>query len=193
VDAPATPRRDWLEPVARRKPAVAVAVAAVLALLAWRFGPRPDLVAFGYLGVVGVLLTVIDAETKRLPDPLTLPSYLIGAALLGAAAPFIEDGGDRFLHALAGMAALWLCYAVQWFIVPAQIGLGDVKLAGVLGLYLGWLGLTAVVTALAAIHLLAGAFAFGLLVTRRAGLKTLIPFGPFMLIGTFFAVLLNAS
>ncbi|REE99662.1 prepilin peptidase [Thermomonospora umbrina] len=184
--------RDWLAPVARRPLPVTIAAAAVVALLAWRIGPRPDLAAFVLLGVVAVLLAVIDAELKRLPDPLTLPSYPAGVALLGLAAPFTEDGGARLLHALLGMAALWLLYAVQWFLVPGQLGFGDVKLAGVLGLYLGWLGPAAALTGVLAIHVTGGLYALGLLITRRAGLRTQIPFGPFMLLGTLIAVLVHA-
>jgi leader peptidase (prepilin peptidase)/N-methyltransferase len=184
--------REWFAPVARRPAATAALAVAVVALLGWRFGPRPELAAFVYLGVVAVVLAVIDAAIKRLPDPLTLPSYPVGAALLGAAAPFTEDGGTRYLHALAGMAALWLLYAAQWFLVPGQLGFGDVKLAGVLGLYLGWLGLGAAVVGVLAIHLTSGLYALALLATGRAGRRTQIPFGPFMIAGALLAVTLYA-
>lgn len=190
--APDGARWDWFEPVARRRWAVAAACVVVAAVLGWRIGARPELPAFLYLGVVGVVLTVIDAALKRLPDPVTLPSYLLGSALLGAAAPFTEEGGARLVHALLGMAALWLLYALQWFLAPGQIGRGDVKLAGVLGLYLGWLGLGASVIGVLAIHLISGLYAAGLLITRRAGLRSQIPFGPFMIIGTLAAVLVHA-
>lgn len=182
----------WAEPVARRPVAVGVAAAAVLALVAWRIGPVPALPAFLYLAATGVVLTVIDVALKRLPDPLTLPSYAVGLLALGLAAPFTDRGGVRLLHALMGMAALFLVYAVQWFIVPNQIGLGDVKLAGVLGLYLGWLGLPAWVFGTCAGYVLAALYAVGLLAARRATLKSHIPFGPFMLAGVLAAVLAHA-
>ncbi|SEF50666.1 leader peptidase (prepilin peptidase) / N-methyltransferase [Thermomonospora echinospora] len=184
--------RERFAPVARRPALTAALAVAVVTLLGWRFGPRPELAAFVYFGVVAVLLAVIDAAIKRLPDPLTLPSYPVGAALLGAAAPFTEDGGARYLHALIGMAALWLLYAVQWFLVPGQLGFGDVKLAGVLGLYLGWLGPAAAVAGVLAIHVSSALYALALLLTGRAGPRTQIPFGPFMIAGTLFAVTLYA-
>ncbi|HEX2314314.1 MAG TPA: A24 family peptidase [Thermomonospora sp.] len=197
MDAPAehsegSGRRDWFAPVARRPVPVALGVLAVVALLAFRIGPRPELAAYTCFGVVAVLLTVIDAEIRRLPDPLTLPSYPAGVALLGLAAPFTDDGGSRLLHALVGMAALWLLYAAQWFLVPGQLGFGDVKLAGVLGLYLGWLGLPAALTGVLAIHVTSGVYALGLLATRRAGPRTQIPFGPFMTLGTLVGVVVHA-
>jgi leader peptidase (prepilin peptidase)/N-methyltransferase len=171
---------------------LALTMLALFAVICWRDGPRPDLPAYLYLAVVGVLLAAVDVALHRLPDPLTLPSYAIAAALLGLAAPFTADGGSRYLHALFGMAGLLALYAVQWFIVPAQIGFGDVKLSGVLGLYLGWLGLSGWIAGVFAMFLLGGIFAVALLVTRRADRKSAIAFGPFMLAGTLLAILLYA-
>jgi leader peptidase (prepilin peptidase)/N-methyltransferase len=183
---------DWAEPVTRRRLPVAAVTAAVLALVVWRVGFAPDLPAFGYLAVAGVALAFIDVALKRLPDPLTLPSYAAGALLLGLAALFTEHGGVRFVHGLFGMAALLLLYAVQWFFMPGQIGLGDVKLAGVLGLYLGWLGRSAWVAGVCAGFVLAALYSVALLASRRATLRSSIPFGPFMLAGVLAAVLAYA-
>lgn len=87
----------------------------------------------------GVALAFIDAARRRLPDPVTLPSYAAGAGLLGIDAVLTDHGVVRYLHALAGMAALFVLYAAQWLVVSDRIGLGDAKLAGVVGLHLaGW-------------------------------------------------------
>ncbi|MFI0351620.1 prepilin peptidase [Actinomadura sp. 9N407] len=161
-------------------------------LIAWRVGLRPELVAFLYLGVVGTALGFVDVALKRLPDPLTLSSYPIGVALLGAAAPFVEDGGGRFVAALVGLAALWALFAVQWFCFPNALGFGDVKLSGVLGLYLGWFGTDAWVLGVFSMFLLGGLYSIGLLVLRRAGRKETIPFGPFMLLGALVGVVAYA-
>jgi leader peptidase (prepilin peptidase) / N-methyltransferase len=181
--------KEWALPVTRRPVRVTGLGVIVIAAIVWRIGLRPELPAFCYLGVVGVALAFIDAELKRLPDSLTLPSYLVAAALLGMAAAFTDHGGTRFTHALAGMVALGLLYGLQWIVVPGQIGLGDVKLSGVLGLYLGWLGLRAWLVGLCAGFILGALYSVALLVTRRASLKSEIPFGPFMLAGTLVAVL----
>src|SRR5258708_15996945 len=105
-----------------------------------RFGASPLLPAFCYLVAVGVPLAFIDARHRRLPDLMTLPWYPGGLRLLGVAAPFIRSGGRHLVYAVIGMAAVWLFFVLQAFVYPAGIGWGDVKLSGVIGLYLGWFG-----------------------------------------------------
>jgi len=168
-----------------------VLTAAVFAALAWRFGPRPALPAFCYLGAVGVALAVIDVRHRRLPDALTLPSYPVALALLGIAALTTAGGGRPYVTALAGLATAWLLFAAQALIYPAGIGWGDVKLAGLLGAYLGWLGVGPLVTGLVAGYLLAAGAGLVLLAARRATRRTLVPFGPFLLAGALFAIVLS--
>jgi leader peptidase (prepilin peptidase)/N-methyltransferase len=180
---------DWTGPITRNPRRLAVGMLAVGALLTWRAGLHADLAAYLYFAVVGVLLTAVDVALHRLPDPLTLPSYLVVAALLAVAAPFTPHGGDRYVHALIGMAALLALYLVQWLIVPNQIGLGDVKLSGVLGLYLGWLGFNAWVLGVFSMFLLGGGFSVVLLLAGKASRKSAIAFGPFMLGGALLALL----
>jgi prepilin signal peptidase PulO-like enzyme (type II secretory pathway) len=165
----------------------------LFAALAWRLGPVPVLPAYLYLAGVCVVLALVDIRTRRLPDPLTLPSYPIGAALLGIAVPFTGDGVRHFASALIGMAVLYAIYAVLFFINPNGIGWGDVKLAGVLGLYLGWLGLPVWATGMFLGFLLGALFGLGLILARRATRKTPIPFGPFMIAGTLLAVCVGSS
>ena len=171
-----------------RRLAIATVTAVAFGALSWRFGLTAELVAYLYLAAVGVVLGFIDAAVKRLPDFFTLPSYLIGAALLGLAIPFIDDGGARFAYALIGMAALWLLYGVQHFFAPSQIGRGDVKLAGVLGLYLGWLGQASWMLGVVLGFVFGGTVAIALLVSRRASRKTEMPFGPYMIAGAIVAI-----
>jgi leader peptidase (prepilin peptidase)/N-methyltransferase len=166
--------------------------AAVFVVMAVRFGPSPVLPAFCFLGAVGVALAFIDASYQRLPDALTLLSYPVALVLLGAAALGVPDGGRRFVVALIGLAAAWLLFLIQALIYPAGIGWGDVKLSGVLGLYLGWLGVTALVAGLFLGYVLAAVVGLVLLATRRATRRSQIPFGPFLLAGTLIAIVLSA-
>lgn len=176
-------RADWTEPL--RTPWTLAGCAVAALVLGFR-APGAAIPAFAFLGVLAVLLGIVDVALKRLPDPLTLPSIPIAGVLLVIADP------SRWLGMLAGAGLLFLVFAVQWFIVPNAIGLGDVKLAPVLGLYLGWLGRAAWITGLFGTFVLGGLFAVALLLFSRAGRKDTMPYGPFMLAGTVLAVFLFA-
>ena len=169
--------------------AAALTTAAMVAAVVVRFGLSPVLPAFCYLAAVGVPLAFIDGRQRRLPDLATLPSYPASLLLLGVAAPFVAGGSGRFIHALIGMAAAIGFFGLLLLVSPTGIGLGDVKLAGPLGAYLGWLGAAAFVTGLLAAWLLAALTAIGLLLARRATRKSEIPFGPFLIAATLGVVL----
>jgi leader peptidase (prepilin peptidase)/N-methyltransferase len=171
---------------------LALLAAALLAAGVLRFGWSALLPAYCYLALVSVPLAWIDAQSRRLPDRLTLPSYPIALALLGGAAVAVPAGGQHYLHALAGLAACAAFYGVLWLISSASIGLGDVKLAGVLGLYLGWFGARATLAGLLGGFVLAAVVGVILITARRATRKTHLPFGPFMLTATLAVVLTPA-
>jgi leader peptidase (prepilin peptidase)/N-methyltransferase len=182
--------RYFERPMRWARPGIAVTMAATSGALAWRLGAHAELPAYLYLAAAGSLLAFVDVAVKRLPDPYTLPSYLIGPALLGVAA--LAGGRPvRLGHALIGLAVLWALYAVQHLFAPGAIGWGDVKLSGVLGLYLGWLGAPAWWLGVLAGFVLGGLYAAGLLITRRGSRKTEIPFGPFMLAGALAGMLVS--
>lgn len=155
-------------------------------------GPILELVAFLYLAAVSVALGLIDLDTHRLPNSIVLPSYLVGIVLLGATALL---GGDysALLRAGIGMAALWLAYLLMALAYPGGMGFGDVKLAGVLGLFLGFLGWGPLVVGAFAAFLLGGLFSIGLLVARKANRKSGIPFGPWMLAGAWVGILVGSQ
>jgi len=177
----------WWSPLAGPTTAV------VFVIMAVRFGASPVLPAFCFLGAVGVALAFVDAAHKRLPDALTLLAYPVALVLLGAAALAVPDGGRRFGVALTGLAAAWLLFLIQALIYPAGIGWGDVKLSGLLGLYLGWLGVGALVAGLFLGYLLAALTGLALLAARRATRRSQIPFGPFLMAGTLLAIVLSYS
>lgn len=171
-----------------RYPLVEALTGAVFALLAAAIGADPALPAYLYLGAVGVALALIDLEHKRLPDALTLPSYPVAAALLTVAALLAGEPG-RLLGAAGGGAALWAFYFLLWFVHPRGMGYGDVKLAGVLGMYLGYLGWGVLLAGAFLGFLLGSLVGGGLLVARRASRKSQLPFGPFMIAGALIGVL----
>ena len=164
-----------------------------VAAVAVRFGLSPQAPAFCVLAAGGVPLAFFDARTARLPNVVTLPAYPVSLALLGAAAPFLADGTGRFVHALIGMAVAVAFFLLLVLVSPAGIGMGDVKLAGPLGAYLGWLGATAFAAGLVAAWLLAAVTGLGLMLAHRASRKTQIPFGPFLITAALAVVLATGA
>ncbi|MCU1531251.1 MAG: prepilin peptidase [Arthrobacter sp.] len=161
------------------------------------------LAACAYFAVMAVRLTVIDVRHHLLPDRIVFPSYAVaGVLLLGAAASqafqagaAASGGGTGLfgvpgLRVLAGGGVLWLFYFLLRAAYPPGMGFGDVKLAGVLGMYLGFLSWGHVFAGTFAAFLFGGLWSLGLLAVRRGTLKSSIPFGPFMLAGTAVAMLL---
>jgi leader peptidase (prepilin peptidase) / N-methyltransferase len=139
-----------------------------------------------------VVLALIDLDTHTLPNRIVLPSYVVGVVLLGAAS---VSSGDypALLRAGIGMAALWLAYLAMALAYPGGMGFGDVKLAGVLGLYLAWVGWGALAVGAFAAFLLGGLFSIGLIIARKAGRKSGIPFGPWMLAGAWVGIFFGES
>jgi leader peptidase (prepilin peptidase)/N-methyltransferase len=179
-------------PISGRYPAVELVTAAVFLVLALRIGLDAALPAFLYLGAAGVALAVIDLDVKRLPDAIVLPSYVVALVLLGGAA--VANGEwSNLLRALFGMAALFLFYFLLVLVYPSGMGLGDVKLAGVLGLFLGYLGWAEVVTGGFLGFLFGGVVGGALMAMRKAGRKSKIPFGPFMLAGALVAIVAGGA
>ena len=180
--------RDCGTGISVRYPLVEAGTAVVFGVLTLAIGLEPDLPAFLYLGAIGVALAMIDIDVKRLPNAIVLPSYPVAAALLTVAAA-VDGRWDDLLRAGLGMVALYAFYFLLALVYPAGMGFGDVKLAGILGLYLGWLGWAEVVTGGFLGFLFGGVVGGALVLVRRAGRKSMLPFGPFMLAGAFVAIL----
>jgi leader peptidase (prepilin peptidase)/N-methyltransferase len=165
-----------------------LSTAAVLALLLGRFAGQPDAVAFGFFGVLGVALAAIDIATQRLPDPLTLPAYPILITLLAVAALTSHDFA-ALGRALLGGLALAGAYLVLALVRPGQLGGGDIKLAGVAGLALGWLGWPTLIAGAALGFVLSALVSLALIAARRLTLRSAICFGPFLIGGALVAML----
>jgi leader peptidase (prepilin peptidase) / N-methyltransferase len=162
--------------------------AALFATLAWHIGVRVELLADSWIAAIGVPLAATDIAVQRLPNRLVLPSYPTVIALLGLAA-LLDHNPAALLRALAGMLTLLALYSVPYHLLPGAIAGGDVKLAGVLGLGLGWASWNALLTgtflgwALAAISRLA------LRATHTVSRDAPIPLGAFLITGALAALL----
>ena len=179
---------DCGNPISARYPAVEfvtgalfVALTADLATLHWA------LAAFLYFAAIGVALAMIDFDHQRLPDKIVLPSYPVVAALLVLAAALNHDWGGLGRAAI-GAAGLLVFYFAIAFAYPAGMGLGDVKLSGIIGGLLAYLSWGTFFVGAFGGFLLGAVVGAVVLATRRGDRKTAIPFGPFMIAATLLAV-----
>ncbi len=174
--------------ISARYPAVELGTAVLFAVVAAHFGFHAVLPAFLFLSALGLALALIDIDHKRLPFALTAPAYPVALVLLSVAA--IVDGQPRRLVTmLAGMVGLFGLYFLLNLINPRGMGFGDVMLAGVLGLYLGFLGWGTLLVGAFLGFFLGAAGGLLLIATRRGGMKSQVPFGPYMLAGALVAIL----
>lgn len=173
-----------------RYPLVEAVTGVTFVMVTALIGVSWALPAVLYLAAVAVALALIDLAVHRLPDAIVLPSYPVVAALLALASWNPGGGSDwgALLRAGIGGTGLLTFYLAAALIHPAGMGLGDVKLAGVLGMVLAWFGWGAFAVGATAAFLLGALFSVGLLVTGRAGRTSGIPFGPWMLLGAFAGI-----
>jgi leader peptidase (prepilin peptidase)/N-methyltransferase len=166
------------------------AVAFVLsALLAWRFGAAAELPAYVLLGICAVPLARIDIVHHLLPNRLVGPLLGAGFALLGLAALAAGAAGD-LLRGAAGSVILFFFYLILALTSKNGLGMGDVKLAAPLGLYLGYLGWSQLFYG-GALAFVAGGLASAVLVIKNRGNKPReVAYGPSMLAAGLAIILL---
>lgn len=180
--------RDCGAPISARYPGVELLTGLLFGLMAWHFGLSWELPAFLYLAAVSVALALIDIDVHRLPDAIVLPSYPVVLVLL--LVPALVDGRwDDLARAGFGALVMGAVYLLLVVIYPAGMGLGDLKLAPILGAYLAWVGWGALVVGLFAGFLVGGVFGLVLMLLGRAKRKSAIPYGPWMLLGALLGVL----
>jgi len=195
--------RDCDAAISPRYPIVEAATAALFAVVAGVVLSRAVgsgaillptvamLVGLLYLMAITVALALIDIDAHRLPDKIVIPAYAVLAALLTITSAASGDWW-ALLRGAIGMLVLLSVYFGLAVAVPGGMGMGDVKLAGVLGLVLAYLGWGPLAVGAFGGFALGAIFAIGLLVARRAKRGSGIPFGPWMLAGAWLGILCGA-
>jgi leader peptidase (prepilin peptidase)/N-methyltransferase len=165
--------------------------AALSGLMVWAFGLDWVLVSLIPFVIFLSATTVIDLRELRIPDKLTKPAAVAAVPLL--ALSLLSEWDDiSLVRALLGALAMGAFYFTLFFIYPAGMGFGDVKLAPIIGAQLGLFGWVPEVRGLIAAYFIVGPVAVLLLIFGRARMKTEFPFGPFMAIGAIVALVLHA-
>lgn len=166
---------------------VIVATVLLFAGTALRFGADWVVPAYLVFFVCLVSISVIDSERQIIPNHIVYPTIFASIPLLALAA-LVEGEWDRFGHSMIGATLAWLALFVVHMISPAGMGFGDVRLAFVLGLFLGWISLTHVLTGIFLGVALIAVIGVVLAVLRLKSLQEHIAFGPFLAAGSALAV-----
>ena len=175
-------------PIPVRYPLVEAGCGALFALVAARFGWSWELPAFLLLAAALLAISIIDLEHFIVPDRITAPLTVGALGLLGLAA--VADGnGWRFGRGFLGGLVFFAFFLVLNLLYPKGMGMGDVKLAFSLGLYLGWLGWGQVFLGGFLAFLLGAVVGVGLIASGIKGRKDAVPFGPFLALGTMITIL----
>jgi leader peptidase (prepilin peptidase)/N-methyltransferase len=171
----------------RTRTAGALVTGVAFGVLALRVGADAVLPAFLAVMAAGTAIAIVDLREKRIPNHMLLIAAPVVAVLL-LAGVLMRGEPERLLAVLAGAAAMFALYFVLALIAPAAMGMGDVKLAALLGAALGAAGLTAWLVGLLAAYLIGGVVAVITLVTGRVGWRGSIPFGPWMVAGALIGL-----
>ena len=188
-DGPLPMRWLWVE-------LVTVAAFAELAVQYHSWALAPLLLLAACL----ITVSVIDLQVQRIPDRITFPTFAVSVPAI-VVVSIVEDATDTIPAALIGAAAYFFFLFVTHMIYPAGMGFGDVKLAAVMGLYLGWLGWTDALPVAGPLRLVFYALmlgcvlgvVFGLAVQVATKRRGAFPFGPALALGCYVVVLFAAD
>lgn len=164
-----------------------IATAALFAVTAAHFGASVTTVAYCVLMAGLVALTWIDLRTQRLPREISYTTAAVGAPVLVVAA-LVEGEPRRIWTMLLGAAIAFGMMMLIYLASRGGMGDGDVRLAPLLGLYLGWLNPGLALVGLFFGFILGSVTSAVLMLFRRVGRKTAVPFGPFLAAGTVCAI-----
>jgi leader peptidase (prepilin peptidase)/N-methyltransferase len=180
--------RHCAAPISIRYPLVEVGCAVLFGAAGARFGWTGELPAYLVLFAALLTIPVIDLEHNSVPDRILARLSAVAVPLLGLAAVGEGDGKAFARVLVAGVMAFGGMLVVK-LVFPRGMGLGDVEMSFVLGLYLGWLGWGEVMLAILLAFLLGTVIRIGLISLRLRSHRDFIPFGPFLALGTVVTVL----
>ena len=173
-------------------PITEIATGLLFAVVTWTLGLTWTLPAFLVFVVASAALTLTDLAAKRLPNRIVFPADVIGAALLVAGSVLDGEPG-RLIDAGIGAIAYSGLLLIIHLVVPRGLGFGDVKLAVLLGMFLGYLGIGHVALGFFLVYLFGGAISVVLVVTKIRSMKDAIPFGPYMMAAALVTILYGES
>ncbi len=177
--------------ISPRYPVVEAATATLWIGCTLRFAKIEEAVFASLMVSTLLALAMIDIDTRRLPNSIVLPGTAVAALWVIVLAALTSDGRLVVRAALCGAAAFALLFVIA--LVSGGMGFGDVKLAAFIGILTGRFAWQLTVSAILIAFIGGGLFAVVLLLTRRAGRKSAMPFGPALAFGAVAALFLGTG
>jgi len=175
--------------ISARYPAIEMLTALMFVCAALRFGPSMELAAFSILFASLIAVAAIDIELRLVPKRIVWPTFA-AAGLLFTASAVIQGEPRRLVDTVGGSVGAFAVLFTIHLISPRGMGFGDVRLAALLGLFLGWLGPAHVGLGLFAGFVFGGIGGLAALALGRSR-RSALPFAPFLALGTATAVLVG--
>lgn len=184
--------RDCAEPISARYPIIELASAALFAVTASVVGAVWVLPAYLWFTGLTFVLSVVDIDHKRLPNRILYPGTIVAAVMLAGGA--IADGDLPSLwRGIAGGASYFALLLLVALLARGGFGMGDVKLAFVLGLFTAYISWETLGVAVFGAFVLGGLASILLLLLTKASRKDSIPFGPWLVVGSWLAIAVGDS
>ncbi len=169
-----------------------VVTAFLFGAAAVHFGPVPELAAYCVLFAGLVAVSVADIRVGLVPRKLLYPTLVLMVVALVAASAVSGDYHQLVQAAVGGVAAFAVFFAI-WFIAPRSMGMGDVRLAGVIGVGLGWIGYRQLYLGFLVAFIVGVVIGVVKMLVQGSGRKTSLPFGPALAVGAVVGVLWGTS
>lgn len=191
-------------PISIQYPAIELLTSILFGLMAWKtvslYGASDNWHTYSiltaaligivlcYFAFIGVVLSIIDIKTMRLPTVLIYPTFIFSVVLLSASAWFLGDL-SKIAWMLIGGAGSFIVYFIIWFLFPKGFGFGDVRLILLTGSILGWFSLGHAVLGLILPFIILSIVALPLMITKILTRKTKVPLGPWIIAGAIISIL----
>lgn len=193
------------EPISIQYPAIELLTGILFGILTWKvidsgydsfyYPPYNSLIppvvisiALCYFAFMGVVLSIIDFKTMKLPTKLIYSTWIVSVVLLSVASIVMKDWESIKWMFIGGFGSM-LIYGIIWFVVPKGFGFGDVRLALLTGSILGWFGFDHAVLGLMLPFVLSSLVMVPLLLFKVVKRKSKIPLGPWIILGALVTIL----
>jgi leader peptidase (prepilin peptidase)/N-methyltransferase len=184
--------RTCKAPISARYPLIELTTSVLFGITAARLGAVGALPAFLVVVAGLVAISAVDLELFIVPNRILYPTLFMAAPMLLVAAAVGDDWGHARTAAIGGVLGFGLLLVIH-LISPAGMGFGDVRLAGLIGMIVGWISVGHVLVALFLGFLAAALVGMGLIATGIKTRKDKVPFGPFLATGAILAILFGTQ